>query len=96
MKLSKLTPEQVARYLRLDEETLAEDIQPRLLLKAAKSYIRGFTGLSDEEIDRHEDLTLAALVLCAEFYENRTLSVDAAHQNRAVDAILSMYRTNLL
>ena len=58
--------------------------------------MRGQTGLSGEEMDAHEDLIVAVLVLCADLYENRVTAVDSANQNRTVEAILGMHRRNLV
>lgn len=93
MKAGELTGQDVLAFLRLDE---GEDISPDALLAAAKSFVRGYTGLSDEEMDEHEDITLAILALCADLYENRTVSGETSQANRVVEAILGMYRKNLI
>lgn len=69
MRLSELTAYEVSSYLMLDED---EDtgLLPHLLA-AAKSYIAGYTGLDETELDAHEDITVAALILCADLYDNR-------------------------
>lgn len=94
MRVSELTEADVVKFLKLDGTE--GDISPSVLLAAAKDYIRGETDLLDDEIDRHEDLTIAALVLCAELYENRMLTVESAHENRTVETILGRYRMNLV
>ena len=94
MKASELTPDDVVRFARMEDA--GTDIDPAALLAAARSFVRGYTGLTDAEIDQYEDITLAVLVLCADLYENRLMSVDKANVNSTADAILSMYRVNLL
>ncbi len=93
MKVSELSPEDVRLFVKMEE---GEDISPETLLAAALSFVRGQTGLSDGEMDAHEDLTVAVLVLCADLYENRVTTVDSANQNRTVEAILGMHRRNLV
>lgn len=93
MKVSQITPDDVVRFARTEG---TEDIDPSVLLAAARSFVRGYTGLTDTEIDEYEDITLAVLVICADMYENRLMTVDKANVNSTADAILSMYRSNLL
>ena len=94
MKVSELRPEDVLSFLRLSGTE--GDISPSALLEAAVTFIRSYTGLSDKEIDEHEDLTIAALVLCADFYENRLTETPARGVNRTVETILGMHCRNLL
>lgn len=94
MRMSELTEQEVLAFLRIEE---AEgDIDPSVLLSAAKSYVRGYTGLSDEELDQHEDITVALLVLCSDMYENRLVTVESGNVNRVVDSILGMHCNNLV
>ena len=41
---------------------------------AAKSYIKNYTGLSDEELDKYDDLTTAYLCIISDMYDNRTFT----------------------
>jgi hypothetical protein len=93
MKVSEITLEQVAEYLRLDEY---EDDGLRPLLDAARSFIRSYTGLTDEEIDTHEDFYIAVMVLCQDMHDNRCMYVDKNNLNKVVDAVLAMHCVNLL
>lgn len=94
MKISELTENDVLRFLRLDGTE--EDVSPYVLMLAAESYIRNVTGLTEAEMDEYEDLTVAALVLCADMYENRLTTVEAGHKNMVVDTILGLHRVNLV
>lgn len=58
--------------------------------------MKSYTGLSEEEMDAHEDLAIAVLVLCADLYENRLTTVDTANVNRTVSCILGMHCKNLI
>lgn len=94
MRLSELTAYEVSSYLMLDED---EDtgLLPHLLA-AAKSYIAGYTGLDETELDAHEDITVAALILCADLYDNRLMVVDNSNANITVQTILNLHRNNLI
>lgn len=94
MRISQLNVDSVLKFLKLSGDE--GDISPLALLAAAKSYVKSYTGLTEDEMDRHEDLAIAALILCADFYENRMTTVDSSNVNKTVDTILSMYRKNLL
>lgn len=94
MIVSGLTDKDVLSFLRLDGTE--EDISPSALLAAATAYVRSYTGLTDREMDEHEDLAIAVLVLCADLYENRLTTVDTANVNRTVSCILGMHCKNLI
>lgn len=93
MKVSEVQPVDLAEFLRLDD--YREDEMQRIL-DSAKGYIRSYTGLTDEEIDTHEDFLTALLVLCQDMNDNRSMYVDKSNVNRVVESILNMHRVNLL
>ncbi|MCI8285243.1 MAG: phage gp6-like head-tail connector protein [Firmicutes bacterium] len=93
MKWSEVNIKDVAEYLREDEET--ELLTP--ILAAARSYILGYTGLTAEEAEKYEDLSLALLAVCADMYDKRgATSTVSLSENRLVSNILGMYSVNLL
>lgn len=94
MVFSDITDDVVARYARMENGDA--DISPALLLSSAKAYILGFTGLNEDALDEHEDLTIAALVLCSDMYDNRQTTVDSSNVNKVVESILGMHCVNLL
>jgi uncharacterized phage protein (predicted DNA packaging) len=98
MRLSELTAEVAAEYLRLDYADLTDGEKVLLdgVLSAAKTYISGYTGIDTTEQDTHEDITIAALVLCQDMYDNRSMYVDKSNVNKVVDSILGMHCVNLL
>lgn len=93
MKVNEITPEIVAEHCRTDDYS-EEELQR--ILDASKAYIRSYTGLNDKEIDMHEDLAIAALVLCQDMYDNRSVYVDKNTTNKVVETILGMHCVNLL
>lgn len=98
MKVSEITSEYIADYLRIDEP---EEIQLREIeatKAAAIAYASSYTGLSVEEMDEHEDITIAVMIQISDMYENRNLYLDykSKEVNRAVTEILGLYQRNLL
>lgn len=95
-KVSEIAVTDIASYIRLpeldgdDERTLTD------LLLISKSFIKSYTGLTDEQIDEHEDFIIVVLILCQDMWDNRTLYVDNSNLNKVVDTILGMHSVNLL
>ncbi len=94
MKISEVTLAIVKDYCRVsdDESNTVLDA----ILTASKSYIKGYTGLTDEQLEAHEDITIALLVLCSDMYDNRQTTVQNANENKVVSTILGMHATNYL
>lgn len=94
MKPSEINAQTVLDFLRLDGEP--DDVSPDTLLAAAKSYIMSYTGLDEAEMDLHEEISIAILVLCSDLYDNRQMAVENDKVNRTVRSILDLHSTNLL
>ena len=94
MKVSEITTKNVAEYLRLDDGSDSENLQP--LLTAAIEFVKSYTGLKPDEIDKHEDFYIVIMVLCQDMYDNRCMYVDKNNLNKVVDTILGMHCVNLL
>lgn len=84
-------------------ENAREEIEDEEIIKAftlygagARAFIRSYTGLSDEQIDEKEDLSIAYHVLVNEMHENRIYTVDNDKVNPVVHTILNMHSINLL
>ncbi len=99
MKISEIKIEDVAHYLKLDFSDLDEQEKEQLTytLENAKDYIKRYTGLTDEEIDEHDDFVIVVYILATEFYENRQYQSDKPfYVNKVVQSILDMHSNNLL
>lgn len=94
MKISEVTITDLKEYANIDHD-YDDKIFSNILL-AAKSYIKSYTGLNEEQIDNKEDLTIALMVLCNEMYENRIYTVENDKVNKIVNSILDMHSINLL
>lgn len=92
MKISELTTEEVANFIRVDDP---DETELSGLMAAAKNYIKTYTGQTDEFIDTQEDLTYVYLALIGEMYERRQRQLDKATQpNQTFVEILNLYCIN--
>lgn len=98
MKLSELTRDVAAEFCRIimEDQTDVELAVLDAMINAAKQFCANYTGLTEAELDEHEDITVAALVLISDMYDNRQMYVDKAHVNRTSESILGMHSVNLI
>lgn len=98
MKVSEILLGNILSYLKIDESDLssAELMELDTLLAVAKKFIKSYTGLTDEQIDEHEDFVIVVYILVEDMYDNRTLYVDKNNLNKVVETILGMHSVNLL
>lgn len=95
MKISEVTMSHIAEYLRLDDpENPPESLTP--MKKASVEYMKSYTGMTDAELDEHEEFYPVLMVLVQDMYDNRVLMVNNTNVNRVVESILGMHRKNLL
>ena len=97
MKLSEIDVPFIKEYLRQDGDE--DDKLIGAILEAAKDYIVKYTGQSLEQLEDGEDLTIAVLVLCAEFYDNRTINVNDRlnlRVNVMLESLIGRYSMNLI
>lgn len=94
MKPSEVDFAVLREYLRLPDT--GEDATLEAIRSAAWGHIRSRTGLDDQQIDGHEDLAIALLVLCAELYDNRQMSTQSDKVNPVIEQILAAHAVNLL
>ena len=95
-KVSDITAESVADYLRLDEITDSEINTLAMLISIATSYIKSYTGLDDAGVDKYPEFVIVVLILCQDMWDNRTMYVDSKDLNNTVQSILAMHSVNLL
>lgn len=98
MKVSEITTEFIADYLRIDD---LEEIQLREIeatKEAAIAYACSYTGMTLEELEEHEDIVIAIMVQISDMYENRNLYLDykSKEVNKTVTNILGLYQKNLV
>lgn len=95
-KVSDITEESVADYLRLDEVTDSEINTLTTLISIATSFIKSYTGLDDAGVDKYPEFVIVVLILCQDMWDNRTMYVDSKDINNTVQSILAMHSVNLV
>lgn len=95
-KISEITYQDVAEYIRLSEVT--EDDQNTLtnLINISIDYISKYTGVAVENLDNYNDMVIVVFILCQDMWDNRTMYVDNTNLNKVVETILGMHCINLL
>lgn len=95
-KVSEITYEDVADYIRLSEVSQGDQNTLTTLINVSKTFISNYTGQSIEDLDNFPDFIIVVLILCQDMYDNRTLYVDNSNLNKVVETILGMHSINLL
>ena len=95
-KVSEITAQDVAEYLRLSETTQDDLATLNTLLTVAKVYVGEYTGRTIQELDDYRDIIIVVLILCQDMWDNRTLYVDSSNVNKVVESILGLHSVNLL
>lgn len=98
MHIGEVTLEYVTQYLRIDDVNDTETKEIESLMESALQYITAYTGLTEEELDKHEDITVAYLVLIQDMFDNRNLYLDNRlnKSNQLIENILAMHSINYL
>lgn len=96
MKISELTADIVKDYCGISDDD-SDQIIADALIPAAKAYIIGYTGLTAEKCDEHEELAVACMVLVNDMYSQRDYTLSIHKQvSPTVKTILGMYAVNYL
>lgn len=97
MKVSEVTNIDLAKYVRLDDASDLELNELERMRSGAVAFIKSYTGLTDEEVDEHEDITQVLFILVADMFDNRNYQMDSKSVvNPAVKSILNLHSVNLL
>lgn len=96
--MSELTADVIYNHIREVPDNLSNEDKTLIsaMQTAAVEYCKGYTGLNVDEIDLHEDITIAVLTLISDMWDNRSMTIDRANVNRVVDTILGMHSVNLV
>ena len=96
MKISELTHVDLMEYARetSDDPVVHKTFED--ILTASKSFVKSYTGLTDAQMDAHEELTIALQIVANDMYDNRSLVTDKDKFNPAAKLILGMHSVNLL
>jgi N12 class adenine-specific DNA methylase len=94
MKISEITLKDIKDYLHVYH--ILDDQLISAILIASKSFVKNYTGLTNEGLDAKEDLSMAVFILASELYDNRVYTVENKDVNPVIEAILNMHSVNLL
>ena len=92
MKVSTITENDIANYIRLQEVDEADKKLLTALITIAKKFITENTGVKD--LDEYDDFIIVVFILCQDMYDNRTLYVYKSNLNKVVETILGMHSQN--
>lgn len=95
-KISEITYQDVAEYIRLSEVTQDDQKTLTNLINISKDYILKYTGVAVENLDNYNDMVIVVFILCQDMWDNRTMYVDNTNLNKVVETILGMHQINLL
>lgn len=95
-KISEITYQDVANYIRLCEVTQDDQNTLTNLINISIDYISKYTGISVENLDNYNDLVIVVFILCQDMWDNRTMYVDNTNLNKVVESILGLHCINLL
>lgn len=93
-KVSDITTNDLAEYIRIVDYSPEEENTLSNLLEIAKTFISKYTGQTD--LDKYQDFVIVVLILCQDMYDNRTLYIDKGSLSYPVETILGMHSVNLL
>ena len=92
MKVSDITYNDIADYIRLTEVSQEEQNLLTKMIGIAKAFIKDNTGV--EDLDEFDDFVIVIFILCQDMYDNRSLYVDKTNLNHVVENILGMHSVN--
>lgn len=95
-KISEITSQNMAEYLRLPDPTIDDLNTLNTLMDVAIDYMAKYTGRTAEELDEFNDMVIVALILVQDMWDNRTMYVENTNMNRTVESILNLHVVNLL
>ena len=103
MKVSEITAENIASYIRLTEIDESTKKELELYLNIAKKYIENYTGIPEksedekvETLDSYSDFVIVVYILCQDMYDNRSMYINGKNINNTIKTILDMHTRNNL
>lgn len=93
MIVSEITLDVVKDWIGVSD---GDEINLAACLAAAKSHACSYTGLTIAQLDQYEELAIAVLGLCNDFYTNNRPSAAEISVNKMSASLLAMHSKNLL
>lgn len=95
MKLLDITLDTVKSYTHIDFDD-DDSLIANVIMPSAKDYLVSFTGLTLDELNKFEDVSIAFLCLVSDMYDNRQTTVSNDKINPTANFILNTHRVNFL
>lgn len=95
-KVSEIKVQDLISYLRLTDIDKTEENYLNTIIYSSISYVKNYTGLTDEELDKYSDIVAVIFIICQDLYDNRSLYVEKNNINKVVESILSLHSCNFL
>lgn len=97
-KVSEIKLKNILNFLHITETEITDEEKFFLTtaINIARSFIKGYTGVEDADMDKYTDFIIAVYILVSDMNENRTLVVDKNTINWTVKTILDLHSVNLL
>ena len=93
MKFSEIDFDFVSKYLvGINDE---DEFEVEVYMEDAKSFVRTYTGLTEEELDENQYFVMPTLMLISHFYENKTVELQGKN-TRIYDSILNLGKVHSL
>lgn len=86
-------------FLSIEVDYQVDDNLIWVLMDASASYVRNYTQMSDEELDKNYESSLVFLLILSEFYNNRTISQSTGTNgiyNKMLDKIMKSLKQDWL
>ena len=95
MKINDITVNDLKDYLNIMHDE--DDTLIRSILYGTRAYIKNYTGLTTENMDKYDELSITLFVIASEMYDNRLMTVDKISKvNPLVENMLNLHSVNLL
>lgn len=95
MKINDVTVNDLKDYLNIMHDE--DDTLIRSILYGTRAYIKNYTGLTTENMDKYDELSITLFVIASEMYDNRLMTVDKISKvNPLVENMLNLHSVNLL
>lgn len=98
MKVSELTAADVLNHLHVlsDYASDADKAFAATCLTAAKDYVCTHCNIDAEYMDKHDEITIAVLVLAGDMFDSRNAYVDVDKPNMTLQTILGHHDHNMI
>ena len=93
MKVSEITISTVKEFLGISD---GEENSLAVVLSSAIVTAKNYTGLTTDEMDEYEDITIAVVGICNDYYNGNRPEKDGTGMNEMSKNILAMYSKNYL